>query len=197
MVWAVYRQRRLDWLAVRVWIALWEIKTWYEARSERKEGPHYDTSHITSAIKAPNMTTKRLQSALSALEHFNLVSFTPPAIWIATSLDDLHDPELRQLAAQMLSDIGYVNTDRSLRMPRRMLVFLMRSHRPRPVYASVMFALLIRTMLTKRYEIYKGCCKASWISLVFGGDPSNIKAARAQLIADGWFARLETPQRVR
>ena len=59
-----------------------------------------------------------------------------------------------------------------------------------------MFALLIRTMLTKKHETYKGCCTASWIALVFGGDPSSIKSARAQLIADGWFARLETPQRV-
>ena len=82
-------------------------------------------------------------------------------------------------------------------MPRRMLVFLMTSQRPKPVYAGVMFALLIRTMLTKRYETYKGCCTASWIALVFGGDPSSIKSARAKLIADGWFARLETPQRVR
>ena len=197
ILWAAYRQRRLDWLAVRIWIALWEIKCWYEAASERKEAPRYDTSQITSAIKSPNMTTKRLQSALIALEHLNLVSFTSTNIWVATSLDDLHHPELRQLAAQMLSDIGYANTGRALRMPRRMLVFLMRSQRPRPVYAGVMFALLIRTMLTKRYEIYKGCCKASWIALVFGGDPSSIKAARTQLIADGWFARLETPQRVR
>ena len=197
MVWAAYRQQRLDWLALRVWIALWEIKCWYETGSERKEAPRYDTSQITSAIKSPNMTTKRLQSALSALEQLNLVSFTPTNIWVATDLDDIHHPELRQLVSQMLSDIGHVNAGRALRMPRRMLVILMRSQRPRPVYAGVMFALLIRTMLTKRYEIYKGCCKASWIALVFGGDPSSIKAARAQLIADGWFARLETPQRVR
>ena len=78
-----------------------------------------------------------------------------------------------------------------------MLVFLMTSQRPRPVYAGVMLALLIRTMLTKRYGAYKGCCTASWIALVFGGDLSSIKSARAKLIADGWFARLETPQRVR
>ena len=97
----------------------------------------------------------------------------------------------------MLSNIGYVNFDRGLRMPRRMLVFLMTSQRPRPVYAGVMIALLIRTMLTKRYGAYKGCCTASWIALVFGGDPSSIKSARARLIEDGWFARLDTPQRVR
>ncbi len=197
MVWAAYRQRKVDWLALRVWIALWEIKCWYETASERKENPRYDTSQITSAIKSPNMTAKRLQSALSALEHVNLVTFTTTNIWVATNLDDLHHPELRQLAAQMLSDIGHANAGRAMRMPRRMLVFLMTSQRPRPVYAGVMFALLIRTMLTKRYEIYKGCCKASWIALVFGGDPSSIKTARAQLIADGWFARLDTPQRVR
>ena len=37
----------------------------------------------------------------------------------------------------------------------------------------------------------------AWIALVFGGDPFSIKSARAKLIEDGWFARLETPQRVR
>ena len=144
-----------------------------------------------------NLTTKRLEATLSTLQHLNLVNFTSTNIWIATSFDDLQDPELRQLAEQMLSHIGHANTDRGIRMPRRMLVFLMTSQRPKPVYAGVMFALLIRTMLTKRYETYKGCCTASWIALVFGGDASSIKSARAKLIKDGWFARLETPQRVR
>ena len=197
MIWAAYRQRKVNWLALRVWIALWEIKCWYEARSESDVTPHYSASQITTAIKSPNLTAKRLQIALSALERINLVTFTPTAIWIATNLDDLRDQELRRLAAEMLDNIGHGNAGRGLRIPRRMLVFLMASQRPRPVYAGVMFALLIRTMLTKRYNTYKGCCTASWIALVFGGDLSSIKTARAQLIADGWFARLETPQRVR
>ena len=197
MAWAAYRQSKLDWLALRVWIALWEIRCWHEARSNPNDTPHYHTSQITSAIKSQNLTTKRLETALSTLEQFNLVSFTSTTIWIATSLDDLQDPALRQLAEEMLSHIGHANVDRGLRIPRRMFVFLMTSQRPKPVYASVMIALLIRTMLTKRYDTYKGCCTASWIALVFGGDPSSIKSARAKLIADGWFARLETPQRVR
>ena len=158
---------------------------------------YYHTSQIASAIKSPYLTTKRLETALSALQHLNLVSFTSTTIWIATSLDDLQDPELRQLAERMVSHIGHANVCRGIRMPRRMLVFLMTCQRPKPVYAGVMFALLIRTMLTKRYETYKGCCAASWIALVFGGDLSSIKSARAQLIADGWFTRLETPQRFR
>ena len=197
MLWAAYRQRKLDWLALRVWLALWEIKCWYEARSNSDDTPHYNASQITSALKVSNLTTKRLEATLSTLQHLNLVNFTSTNIWIATSFDDLQDPELRQLAEQMLSHIGHANTDRGIRMPRRMLVFLMTSQRPKPVYAGVMFALLIRTMLTKRYETYKGCCTASWIALVFGGDASSIKSARAKLIKDGWFARLETPQRVR
>ena len=197
IVWAAYRQRKLDWLALRVWLALWEIKCWYEARSNSDDMPHYNTSQITSALKVSNLTTRRLEATLSTLQHLNLVNFTSTNIWIATSFDDLQDPELRQLAEQMLSHIGHANTDRGIRMPRRMLVFLMTSQRPKPVYAGVMFALLIRTMLTKRYETYKGCCTASWIALVFGGDASSIKSARAKLIKDGWFARLETPQRVR
>ena len=197
MVWAAYRQRKLDWLALRVWIGLWEIRCWYEARSNSDENPYYNTSQITSAIKSPNLTTRRLETALSKLRHLNLVNFTSSTIWIATSLDDLQDQELRQLATQMLSNVGHANIGRGLRMPRRMLVFLMTSQRPRPVYAGVMLALLIRTMLTKRFDTYKGCCTASWIALVFGGDPSSIKSARTQLIAEGWFTRIDTPQRVR
>ncbi len=197
IVWAAFRQRKLDWLALRVWLALWEIKCWHEARSNSKDTPHYNASQITSAIRAPKLTTNRLEAALAALRNLNLVNFTPSTIWIATSLDDLQDPELRQLAKHMVSHVGHGNVNRGLRMPRRMLVFLMTSQRPKPVYAGVMFALLIRTMLTKRYDTYKGCCTASWIKLVFGGDSSSIKSARAKLIEDGWFARLETPQRVR
>ena len=197
ILWAAYRQRKLDWLAIRVWLALWEIRCWHQARSNSDDAPHYDTSQIASAIKSPNLTAKRLSAAVSTLRHLNLVNFTSTTLWIATDLDDLQDLELRRLAEQMVSHIGYANVGRGLRMPRRMLVFLMTSQRPRPVYAGVMFALLIRTMLTKRYETYKGCCTASWIALVFGGDRSSIKSARARLIADGWFTRLETPQRVR
>lgn len=197
LVWAAYRQSKLDWLALRVWLALWEIKCWHEARSNSNDTPHYNTPQITAAIKSPNITTKRLETALSTLQQLNLVNHTSSTIWIATHLDDIHDPELRQLAERMAAHIGHDNVDRSLRMPRRMLIFLMTSQRPKPVYAGVMFALLIRTMLTKRYDTYKGCCTASWIARVFGGDLSSIKSARAKLIADGWFARLETPQRVR
>ena len=197
VVWAAYRQRKLDWFALRVWLAVWEIKCWHEARSQPHRAQYYDTAQIASAIKFPNLTARRLQTALSALKHLNLAKFTSTTVWVATTLDDLQDTELRQFAAQMLSNIGHGNLGRGLRMPRRMLVFLMTSQRPRPVYAGVMLALLIRTMLIKKYSAYKGCCTASWIALVFGGDPSSIKSARARLIEDGWFARLDTPQRVR
>ena len=197
IVWAAYRQRKLDWLALRVWLAVWEIRCWQKARSQPDRGPYYDTSQIASAIKYPNLATRRLQTALSALKHLNLAKFTSTTVWVATTLDDLQDTELRQLAEQMLSNIGHGNLGRGLRMPRRMLVFLMTSQRPRPVYAGVMLALLIRTMLTKRYGNFKGCCTSTWIALVFGGDPSTIKSARARLIQDGWFSRLDTPQRVR
>ena len=197
IVWAAYRQQKLDWLALRVWLAIWEIKCWHEARSQSDRARYYDTSQISSAIKSPNLTAKRLQTALSALKHFNLAKFTSASVWLATTLDDLQDTELRHLAAEMLSNIGHGNLGRGIPMPRRMLVFLMTSQRPRRVYAGVMFALLIRTMLTKRYASFKGCCTSTWIALVFGGDPSTIKSARARLIRDGWFTRLDTPQRVR
>ena len=153
MLWAPYRHRKQNWLALRVWIALWEIKCWHEAASERKEDPRYDKSQINTAIKSPYMTTKPLQSALSALVHLSLASFTGNTACIAIKLDELQDPELRQLATRMLSEIGYTNTHRSLRTPRRMLAFRMTSQRPRPVHAGEMLALLIITTLTKRYEI--------------------------------------------
>ena len=197
ILWAAYRQQKLDWLALRVWLALWEIKSWHQARSNSDNIPHYDASQIASAIKSPSLTAKRITTALSTLGHLNLVNFASTTLWITTDLAELQDFELRQLAEQMVSNIGHDNVSRGLRMPRRMLVYLMTSQRARPVYAGVMLALLIRTMLTKRYGAYKGCCTASWIALVFGGDPSSIKSARARLIEDGWFNRLETPQRVR
>ena len=197
MVWAAYRQRKLDWLALRVWLAFWEIRCWHEARSDSDRSPHYHNSQIASAIRSPSSGSNRLATALSSLQHLNLVDLSSATLWIATGLDDLRDPELRELAEDMLTHVGHGNVDRSLRMPRRILVYLMTSKRPRPVYAGVMFALLIRTMLTKRYAIYKGCCTASWIALVFGGDLSSIKSARSKIIDEGWFVRLETPQRVR
>jgi hypothetical protein len=55
-------------------------------------------------------------------------------------------------------------------------------------------------MLTKRteqYEGYKGCVKAKWIGKLFGVDAKRVNLERARLIAEGWFRRLPTPQRVK
>jgi hypothetical protein len=60
--------------------------------------------------------------------------------------------------------------------------------------------MLLTTMLTKRtnqYEGYKGCCKAQWIANLFGVNAKRVNLERARLIAEGWFRRLPTPQRVR
>ena len=103
MAWAAYRQRKLDWLALRVRLALWEIKCWYEARSEPYETPRYNKSQIAVAVKSPDLTTKRLETALSNLQALTLANFIPTTIWIATSLDDIQDAELRQHAEHVIS----------------------------------------------------------------------------------------------
>ena len=60
-----------------------------------------------------------------------------------------------------------------------------------------MLGLLLRCMMYKRYDTYKGSCTSAWLTAVFGGNTSCIKSARSQLIAEGWFRRLPTLQRVR
>ena len=74
---------------------------------------------------------------------------------------------------------------------------IMKSPRPRPVRAVVIFCILLRIMMIKRRGWYKGCLTTALLVDVSGFNESRIKHERAALIADGFFERLETPARVR
>ena len=197
ITWAAYRIRKIDWLTFRVWLALFQIKSWHDATLRTGNSHLYNVRQIAQAIKSDNLPLYRLTQAINNLHSLNLAHFSPQSITFSQRLDDITDPELHQVATHMLNNLGNSNASRSLRMPRRILVFLMTTNRPRPVFAGTMLGLLLRCMLFKRYSAYKGCCTSTWIAAVFGGDTSSIKSARSQLIKDGWFARLPTAQRVR
>lgn len=197
ITWAAYRLRKINWLTFRVWLALHQLQCWRDTCAHDNSTHPYTLNQIARAIKSNNTPPHRIAQAINSLHALNLAHFSPNSITFAQSLTDVHDPDVHQLATNMLNHLGNDNASRPLRMPRRMLVFLMTITRPKPVFAGVMLGLLLRCMMYKRYNTYKGCCTATWLAAVFGGDITSVKSARSQLINDGWFIRLPTAQRVR
>ena len=60
-----------------------------------------------------------------------------------------------------------------------------------------MLGLLLRIMLVKRYNDYRGCVKAAWIASLFGVSRHRVHTERAKLINEGIFRRLPSPQWVK
>ena len=65
------------------------------------------------------------------------------------------------------------------------------------VRVATMLGLLLRIMLVKRYNDYRGCVKAEWIASLFGVSRHRVNMERAKLINEGLFQRLPTPQWVK
>lgn len=200
IVWAAYRCGHIDWLAVRVWFALWEVKRWHEARVRAGEPYRYDVGEILVALKTKRITKKQVESALATLQTLGIIKFSATTIWFANRIEEVTDEKLSAQAIHMLtvSELTQNHYQKGLSFPRRLLQFIISSKSKNPILVGTALGLTIRCMLVKRYERFKGCCKTSWIADVFGGKKKKISAARSKLNSDGWFLRLPPRhQRVR
>ena len=194
-VWAALKLKLVAWHHLRVWIALWEVRTWRDTMEPAQRNLFRFTPKRIAHVLGNKKTGPRLTQALADLQQLGLALLTPTEISFTLSLDDLQ-PDLRAETKRMLKSLGNKNTTRAIRMPRRLMRLIMKS-RSRPLRVAVVFGMLLRMTPVKRYRWYKGCLTTTLLADVSGFNESCIKHERAALIREGCFERLETPVRVR
>ena len=197
IIWAAYRKALVDWLTLRVWFALWEVRRWHEARVRAGKPYSYDVDEIKKALGTKRLTKKQINTSLTTLQTLGIIQFSPTLISFTTDVDNLLSTPLRLQTTEMRHMLDNKNDERSINFPRRILNFIICAKTYNPVLVGTALALVMRCMLVKRYGQYKGCCRAGWIASIFGGDPTSIASARSKLVSLGWFTRLETNQRVK
>ena len=194
-VWAALKLKLIAWHHLRVWIALWEVRTWRDTMEPAQRNLFRFTPKRIALALSNKRAGRRLTQALADLQHLGLAFVTPTEISFTTSLDFLPH-ELRAETERMLKSLGNNNITRAVRMPRRLMRLVMKS-RSKPLRAAVLFGMLLRMTPVKRYGWYKGCLSTALLIDVSGFNESRIKHERATLIKEGCFERLETPVRVR
>ena len=194
-IWAALKLKLIAWHHLRVWIALYEVRTWRDTGNPAQRNLFRFTPRQIARALGNKNTGPRLRKALADLEQLGLARLTPTELSFTASLDGLpHD--LRAETDRMLKTLGNDSITRAIRMPRRLMRHIMRS-RSRPLRAALIFAMLLRIMPVKRYRWYKGCLTTALLVEVSGFNECRIKHERAALITEGYFERLDTPARVR
>ena len=194
-IWAALKLKLIAWHHLRIWIALHEIRTWRDTTNPAHRNLFRFTPRRIAQVLGNRNAGPRLKSALADLERLGLARLTPTELSFTGSLGNL-PPELQAETDRILKTLGNHSTTRAVRMPRRLMRHIMRS-RPRPLRAAVIFGMLLRIMPVKRYGWYKGCMTAVLLVRASGFNECRIKHERAALIEEGFFERLETPDRVR
>ena len=177
-VWAALKLKLITWYQLCVWIALWEVRTWRDSMEPAQRNLFRFTPRRIAQILGKRRASPKLKQALAELEQFGLAHLTPTKISFAMSLDDLQ-PDLRAETKRMLESVGNKNVTHAIRMPRRLMRLIMKS-RSKPLRAAVIFGMLLRMTLVKRYRWYKGCLTTTLLADLSGFNESRIKHERAR-----------------
>jgi hypothetical protein len=202
ILWSARQEKMISSLAFRVYFATHEVKFW-RSKTELGEPYHYEPyafQPLDVGRLLPGVPAAKITKAFSELEASNILTITDSGIWFAEKLNEVTVNErVKHRAQAMFQQLHTDTRDEVIKIPRRLLKLLVQCGR-RIVRAATLIGILLTTMLTKRtaqYEGYKGCVKAKWIGKLFGVDAKRVNLERARLIAEGWFRRLPTPQRVK
>jgi len=202
ILWGARKEKEISPLAFRTYFAAHEAKYW---RCSTEEGETYHAepfgfqpSDVGRLL--PGVSAGQLSRAFSELEATHILTVADKGLSFAASLEDVRVNErVKRRATRMFAQLHPDTRETLVKIPRRLLKLLVHCGR-RLVRAATLLGILLTTMLTKRtekYQGYQGCCKASWIAKLFGVHTKRVNVERARLIAEGWFRRLPTPQRVR
>lgn len=194
MAWWSYHEGHLSRLGLRVYFALHEVaeRRWVCAATDE---PHYQLSELRSLVGGGGGgqdPDKLLRAAISSLERIGLASWTPGAIHLAKSPDELAIADLDGLYTTLRA---IPNLRRRIAMPRR-LVRALAAGFGRGVTATVLGHVLTSLYAHRERGCYRvdGRCKGSWIAETFGVSKRAVKDARARLVELGWLEVLDTPQ---
>ncbi len=194
IIWSAYKEGAISWLALKIWCAAWLMQK--SRCKQKKDGTPYrfQKSEVHASFK--KVAQKECEDALQELEAANLLRISDTEIWFAASLDDIKNAQVKIHATAMFAQLHENNRDKRMKFPKRLLRLIMRCGQ-QIVRVATMLGLLLRIMLVKRYNDYRGCVKAAWIASLFGVSRHRVHTERAQLIHEGIFRRLPTPQWVK
>ncbi len=108
----------------------------------------------------------------------------------------MENAQVRIRATAMFAQLHENNRDKRMKFPKRLLRLIIRCGQ-QVVRVATMLGLLLRIMLVKRYNDYRGCVKAEWVASLFGVSRHRVNTERTKLINEGIFRRLPTPQWVK
>ncbi len=194
IIWSAYKEGAISWLALKIWCAAWLMQK--SRCKQKKDGTPYrfQKSEVHASFK--KVAQKECEDALQELEAANLLRISDTEIWFAASLDDIKNAQVKIRATAMFAQLHENNRDKRMKFPKRLLRLIMRCGQ-QIVRVATMLGLLLRIMLVKRYNDYRGCVKAEWIASLFGVSRHRVNTERATLIKEGIFRRLPTPQWVK
>ncbi len=194
IIWSTYQERAISWLALKIWCAAWLIQK--SRCKQKKDGKPYrfQKSEVYAYFK--KVGQKECDDALQELETANLLRISDTEIWFASRFDDMENAQVRIRATAMFAQLHENNRDKRMKFPKRLLRLIIRCGQ-QVVRVATMLGLLLRIMLVKRYNDYRGCVKAEWVASLFGVSRHRVNTERTKLINEGIFHRLPTPQWVK
>jgi len=180
--WQAYRDGEIRLVDLRAWLACIEVVA-RRCELQRGRNRHYRVEELRPVIGGPGGA--QLRRSIGRLESSGLLAWSESAIRF----------EVGSWDAGAVAGISPRLLGRKLPLPRRMIRHLAAGS-SRAVMATV-FAHLVRCLHYRDGQcVSGGFCKASWISETFGVHERNVKAARQQLIRQGWLLPASCPQRV-
>jgi hypothetical protein len=180
--WQAYRDREIRLVDLRAWLACIELVA-RRCELQRGRNRHYRVEELRPVIGGPGGA--QLRRSIGRLESSGLLAWSESAIRF----------EVGSWDAGAVAGISPRLLGRKVPVPRRMIRHLAAGS-SRAVMATA-FAHLVRCLHYRDGQcVSGGFCKASWISETFGVHERNVKAARQQLIRQGWLLPASCPQRV-
>src|SRR5512144_3189110 len=194
LLWWAYTQGLLTLRAVRVGLALFELRirraayTWTEKRRGNNVSdfsPRYSTKELGDYCGLPD---KRAKAALAELRALGLLTeFTEARIAFASSLDALAlSPEQR---AEFRAWLATLTKRRQVPIPRRILTLACESSAPALI--AVILGVCLRCSWLRPDEgfSFTGRIACSWPARRFAISLRAIQQAKEHLVGLGWIQR--------
>lgn len=191
LLWWGYSQGRLSLRAVRVGLALYELRIRRRAYlwTERKQGrapeltPNYSARELATLCGLP---LKRAKAALDELSALGLLAqFSPEGFVFASSFEELElsPEELRSFRSWS----GTLTTRKRVPFPRRILVLACES--PSPALIAVILGVCLRCAWLKPGVgcSYSGRISCQWLSRLFGLSLRAVQSAKSHLVGLEWI----------
>src|SRR5512135_827840 len=187
MAWTAFREKVITLKELRAYFALAEMKS-------RRCGPRDDA--------APEFSVRELRALIGGAGGGREMVRKLQAVGLLrevskSSIEFATEPgELRFLPETLDATLDLIaHPDRRVPVPRRIIRLIAGGAR-RTLIATIL-GHMMRCLFYKQGNCHpKGCCKASWIALVFGISESCVKKQRHHLVEElGWLIPQETSQR--